>query len=401
MYSQQSSAILPLYRITPFMLLCLTGFAVFFSSYLRLPLLPLFAVSLGADQAQVGLINGAFMLTAGVCSIPAGLLVDRFGCKPAIIAGIMAIALSSLLLVLCRTPGQMAVVYLFFGLGLAALTPGMLSLVAHVVSSERLGEAFGWYTTAVYIAMTVAPAVGGWLAQVMELQKVFLLSGGLLVLIALLAAPVLPQSPSCSRTDLRSMVAASRELLRNRCLLACLLATVASCVGFGVFLSFVPLHGAAQGHSPAAVGILFTAQALTNVVGRIPIGRLADRLDRRHIIAAGLVCLAVALAALGMSAHLYAMAGCAVLLGVGMALTFTAIGMLIAQRIPAAQRGLAMGMYNSCIFLGMMAGSTIMGQVLKRAGYPLGFAAAGGVALIGMALFLGMMRSSPVSDGRP
>lgn len=61
-------------NLTPFILLCLIGFAAFFSSYLRLPVMPLFAATLGASPAQVGSINGAFMLTAGLLSIPAGLL---------------------------------------------------------------------------------------------------------------------------------------------------------------------------------------------------------------------------------------------------------------------------------------------------------------------------------------
>ena len=47
-----------------------------------------------------------------------------------------------------------------------------------------------------------------------------------------------------------------------------------------------------------------------------------------------------------------------------------------------------MGMYNSCIYLGMMAGSTFMGMVVNRAGYPTGFAAAGGIALATAAAFL-------------
>lgn len=75
-----------------------------------------------------------------------------------------------------------------------------------------------------------------------------------------------------------------------------------------------------------------------------------------------------------------------------MALTFTAIGALIAELIPAVQRGLAMGMYNSCIYLGMMFGSAVMGVALEQIGYPLCFAAAGSSALLALGLFLGMMR---------
>jgi len=380
-------------NITPFLLLCLIGFAAFFSSYLRIPVMPLFAATLGAGPAQVGTINGAFMLTAGLLSIPAGLLADRFGRKAPIIAGVTATALSSLLVTQCHLPGQMAAAYVLFGAGLAAFAPGMLSLVADVMPANRLGQAYGWYTTAIYIAMTLGPATGGYLAKVIGLRQVFVVSGGLLVAVTLLALLVLPQGPPRHKTDLQAALTASFELLHNRHLLACLLATIGSCIGFGVFLTFLPLYAAQQGYDPAQVGLVFAAQAVTNVVGRVPIGRLADRVDRRRLVAVGLICLALSLAALGQVVQLPRMMGCAVVMGVGMALTFTAIGALVAELVPAVQRGLAMGMYNSCVYLGMMSGSTVMGLALKRIGYPTGFAVAGSVALVTLLFFFPMLQA--------
>jgi MFS family permease len=132
---------------------------------------------------------------------------------------------------------------------------------------------------------------------------------------------------------------------------------------------------------------------MTNVVGRIPIGALADRCDRRWLVSAGLACLALALAAFGQLGRLEPLLACAVVMGVGMSLIFTTLGALIAELVPALKRGLAMGMYNSCIYLGMMTGSTAFGLALKQVGYPVGFALAGGTSLSVLALFLVLMRS--------
>jgi MFS family permease len=384
--------------LTPFLLLCLIGFAAFFCSYLRIPVLPLFAATLGAGPAQVGMINGAFMLTTGLLSIPAGLLADRTGRKLPIIVGLTATAASSLLVTLCHQPGQMAAAYILFGAGLAAFAPGMLSLVADVMPPNRLGQAYGWYTTAIYIAMTLGPASGGFLAKAWGLRQVFLLSGGMLVAVAFFALLALPEGPPRHKTELHAALAGSFELLRDRRLVACLVATSGSCIGFGVFLTFLPLYATLHGYDPAQVGLIFAAQAVTNVVGRIPIGNLADRYDRRWLVTGGLVCLALALAALGQIVQLGHLLVCAVLMGVGMALTFTSVGALIAELVPALKRGLAMGMYNSCLYLGMMFGSTVMGLVLKRIGYPLGFSLAGGAALAALVLFLLMMRQKPAGQ---
>ncbi len=379
------------YGRAPFLVLCLIGAATFFSSYLRMPVLPLFAATLGAGPAQVGLINGAFMVTAGVLSIPAGLLVDRIGRTKPVIGGILATAVSSLLVTQCSTPLQMAAAYLLFGAGLAAFAPAMLSLVADIVPPDRLGRAYGWYTTAIYVAMTLGPASGGYLAKTVGLRNVFWVSGAMLATMALLALLTLPRTAPRHKTELHVALAASLTLLHNRPLRACLLATAGSCIGFGLFITFLPLFAASHGLDPAQVGLVFAAQAITNVVGRVPIGMLADRLDRRLLVAAGLFCLALALPALGQATQLFWMVVYAIGMGVGMAFTFTAISALIVEQVPTAQRGLAMGMYNSCIYLGLMTGSTAMGIAFKWVDYPTGFAVAGVVALLTMLLFLLLM----------
>ncbi len=378
-------------RITPFLLLCLIGFAAFFSAYLRIPVMPLFAATMGAGPTQVGTINGAFMLTAGLLSIPAGLVADRIGRTIPIILGIAATALSSFLVTRCHQPGEMAAAYVLFGAGLAAFAPGMLSLVADVMPSDKIGRAYGWYTTAIYIAMTLGPASGGYLAQQIGLRQVFLVSALLLSGVTVMALFLLPTGPPRHRNELQAALGASRELLRHRSLLACLLATLGSCIGFGVFLTFLPLYVKELGHGPAEVGLIFAAQAITNVVGRVPIGSLSDHVERRHLTSVGLALLSLSLLSMGQVQHPHLLMACAVLMGVGMALTFTAIGALIAELVPAVQRGMAMGMYNSCIYLGMMAGATTMGLVLKRVGYQTGFAAAAAVVLITAVLFAWFM----------
>ena len=384
------------HTLAPFLLLCLIAFAAFFSSYLRIPVMPLLAATLGANPAQVGSINGAFMLTAGLLSIPFGLLADRIGRRWPIIFGIAATALSSILVALCRQPGDMVAAYVLFGAGLAAFAPGMLSLVADVMPPQLIGQAYGWYTTAIYVAMTLGPATGGYLAKTAGFRQVFVISGSLLALVTLLALLVLPQGAPRHKSNIHAALSASFGLLHNRRLLACLLATVGSCIGFGVFLTFLPLYATQQGYDAAHVGLIFAAQAVTNVVGRVPIGKLSDRVERRQLVAVGLLCLAISLIALGQFVQIGQMVACAVVMGVGMALTFTAIGALVAELVPAVQRGLAMGMYNSCVYLGMMAGSTVMGHALKRIGYTTGFIAAGAVVLVTLVLFFPMMRQKSV-----
>ena len=64
--------------LSPFLLLCITGFfAIFSSTISKSPVLPLFASHLGADPAGVGFVASVSAFAGVAFSIPAGILSDR------------------------------------------------------------------------------------------------------------------------------------------------------------------------------------------------------------------------------------------------------------------------------------------------------------------------------------
>ena len=95
--------------------------------------------------------------------------------------------------------------------------------------------------------------------------------------------------------------------------------------------------------------------------------------NRSTLIVIGLIGFVASLAGFGFARNMVHFSASAVLLGVSMALAFTSVGALIAEVVPATQRGLAMGGYNTCIYLGMMLSSAIMGALLETIGFANGF----------------------------
>ncbi len=356
--------------------------------------MPLYAKSIGATPAQIGIINGSFTFTAALLSIPAGMATDRLGRKIPVIIGLLAIAVSSLLIPICYLPSQMAVVYALFGVGLAAFAPAMLTMVADTVPPEKFGWAYGFYTTAGYLGMAIGPAVGGILAESAGLSGVFIISGGMSTAVTMLALFMLPRCKSRHKSELSAVLGNSFLLLRNHIFQSCLIATIGSCIGFGIFLTFLPLSAVLYGLTLAQVGILFAVQAMTNVICRIPIGIIADRMDRRWIVTFGLFVLALSLGALGQAERFSNMMVWSVSTGIGMSLIYTAIGAMIAEQVPLLQRGLAMGIYHSCLFLGMTAGSTGMGMALKKISYPICYTATGIIVFMTLLWFIFLNTSS-------
>ena len=60
---------------------CGVAFGGYLGSHMRLPVVPLYAKSLGADTILVGIINSAFLLMAALLSLPLGMMSDRLGRK--------------------------------------------------------------------------------------------------------------------------------------------------------------------------------------------------------------------------------------------------------------------------------------------------------------------------------
>ena len=380
---------------------CIISFFCFIGSYMRIPIVPLFATSLGADSVQVGLINSAFMLMAGALSIPSGLISDRLGRRLPLLGGMILLAGSSFLLFWSSSPLQMAAIYLFFGIGLSAFSPTLMSYVADVTPPEVLGQAYGWYTMAVYGGMTLGPAVGGFLGTALGLRTVFLVAGGLILTMFFVALVFLPEPPA-SKTQgagRHAILPVLKGLVGNRRLIACLVATLGTCFGFGMFVTFMPLYIQSHGMHSGHVGFVFAAQAFANALSRLPSGKLSDRVaDRSVLVTAGLAVFALSLAVFGFCHTVVPLMGTAALMGISMGIAFTAVCALIADVVPREQRGLAMGCYNTCVYAGMMLCAAGMGPVIRDSGYRTAFLLNGAVGGAALLLFVAIYRRpAPVS----
>ena len=355
---------------------CSIAFASYLGSYMRIPVVPLFAHSLGASTWEVGIINAAFLLMSGALSIPMGILSDRWGRKLLIISGLAISAATSFLLCVSATPGQLIAIYLLFGTGLAAIGPTLMSYVADFSPSTHLGRSYGWYTTAIYTGMSLGPALGGFVAQGLGFRPLFLLAGFFVLLLIVATVFLLPSHAShlSQRPALHQPPKFTGDLLRNRHLLGCWLLTLGSCFGQGMFVTFTPLLAHDYGLSMGQIGLIFTAQAVFNALSRLPFGRLSDRVRSRAKLASlGFILFALSLAVFGFCRTLPQFLLAAVALGVTMGLAFTPLGALIAEVAPPEARGLAMGGYNTSIYLGMMLSSAFMGGAIGVLGYQISF----------------------------
>jgi MFS family permease len=372
----------------PLIIGCAVTFTLYMGTYMRMPILPLFAQELGAGPTLVGFITSAFMLVAASLAVPFGFLSDRWGRKRVILLGIFCAGAASLLFFFAHNPYQLIAIAALGGVGISAFTPPMMSYVGDVARRGEVGRAYGWYTTALYLGMTLGPAAGGWVAGYRGFTSTFLSSTAVIVLAFLLATTLGKSSSTRTHASFASLFSAWGELKNNRLVLACWLATFTACFSWGIQMTFLPLYAKAQGITPYIIGLLFAGQALTNAVSRLPVGHWSDRVgQRRPFIFWGTVGAALSVGGLCFFGDWKVLLLLSCLNGLFMGISFIGIGAELAESVAPAYRGLAMGGYATFIYGGMMVGPALAGKTISLYGYTPGFIGTALLGLVGSLLF--------------
>ena len=118
----------------------------------------------GVGMTQVGAIFGLFSIASLVGSTLGGALTDRLGRKGMLIFGLIASAMTSLLMGLVNSIG------LFYGTALVAgffshvAAPAQQATVADLLPEEQRAQGYGLLRVVVNLAVTIGPAIGGLLA---------------------------------------------------------------------------------------------------------------------------------------------------------------------------------------------------------------------------------------------
>jgi MFS family permease len=123
------------------------------------------------------------------------------------------------------------------------------------------------------------------------------------------------------------------------------------------------------GISDTQIGLLqgFAFAVFYTFVG-IPMGRLADRGDRRRIIAWGIFFWSIATAACGLAKNFWQLFLARVGVGVGEAALSPAAYSMLADYFPPHQRGRALGVYSMGVYLGIGLAAIIGGAVVAGLG---------------------------------
>ncbi len=344
---------------------------------LAVPVLPVYALSLGASPATVGALFAVYAGALTLVTPLVGIWVDRSGPRGPMLVGMSGLAAATLLFAFA--PGF---AWLFLARALQGVSAGVswtagLALIAATHSIEERGKAMGAALASAAIGVLIGPPLGGFLFEHWGLRVPFLLAAALAALDGL-ARVLLIRDGARPEQSL-----ALRPLLRDERTLPVLGLTLLGSMLIAFLEPVLPLHLVQKlGATPTSIGLLFGVAALTNSLSYPFAGRAAGR-SAIAVASWGLRLGAIALCAVGFLPSLSSvgLGVCVVAVAAGFILTPTTvlIGEIAeAQRPPAY--GAAYALFNLAYAGGLALAPLVAGAGTSTWGLP--FTGAGFAALL-------------------
>jgi Na+/melibiose symporter-like transporter len=197
-------------RLTPLLLvrryraaaiLGLVVFSYWFGVNAVMPLVSIYTRTiLGASDAEAQLLPALLLLSTTVMAVPMGWLGTRYGKRRMIGTGHIIMGLCALAGLIITTKGEGAALFLFAGVGNAAIMVLTLPLLADLVPRDHMGAATGLLAAAGGVAAPLSSLVAGSLSDLYGPRAIFAVMAVMVLIAFLLLIAVRQPAPAPTTT---------------------------------------------------------------------------------------------------------------------------------------------------------------------------------------------------------
>lgn len=378
-----------------------------------LPTLPFYAKRLGARPVVITMMISCFFFAQLLTAPLWGRLSDRYGRRPALLAGLISSAIAFALFGLANSIFLLFVFRLVQGAG-GGTTGVVQAYVSDSVPPEERAKALGWITAATSAGVMIGPLLGSLAATYFGPSGPGFVAAGLCSLNALSAWRWLPESnrrESAAEHERRPVSDAVVEVLTHPMAPVSALIWIYT-VGMLAFMGMngvLALYlGAAYGVTERTIGWLYSYVGGVGLIMRaVLLGPFVRRFGEVGVTRLGALSLALGLATMPLpamlhltrSTQLFLLALTALFVPVGTALLFPATTALVSRRSIKGETGQTMGVQQSFGSVARLVGPVVAGLAFEAdIRYP--FWAASALMLATGFLTSKLREDAPVVEGK-
>ncbi len=367
------------------------------------PLLPVYARDLGASGVWIGLTFSVFAIVQAIVGPFAGQWSDRFGRKPFIVGGLLIYMIAALGYLTADSFIQVIAFRAFSGLGTSLIFSVARAYVGDLTPRGQEGRWAGVFATADIIGFGTGPLFAGLFREVLGFRSVFVAMASLMALSAIIAATALPRNVRPT-VEARAKAKGSgpgglRHALADPLVKALTIHMGLLSLASGATFAFLAIRlEDGLGVAPIMIGVAFATQDLTGGLAQPIFGRIADRKDRRRMVAVGLVFNAVMLVWLGFAGSFWLALVLLCFMGGGNAFSQVAAG---AMQVVAGRRvgmGSVLGLGSMGNGIGIVVGSIVSGILIDRFQLSAAFVFGGSMMILGTIVFTWLTRGIATNE---
>jgi MFS family permease len=148
--------------------------------------LPLYAISVGINPAQVGVVFSVQVAATLLAQPLGGYLAERLGRKPAILFGLLLVGGGLPVMVMVREIGVLALLGAVLGVGEAAVMPAVITLGTELSGEGNYGSTLGVLDAMDNVGKALGPIVAGLLLGAFSYAISFTIIAGFLVAVTVI-----------------------------------------------------------------------------------------------------------------------------------------------------------------------------------------------------------------------
>ena len=360
-----------------------------------IPLLPVYAHKLGASGFYIGMIFGSFSL-ARIFFLPYfGRLSDRKGRKPLIVPALLAYAAISMGFIVFKDINALIVLRFFQGIASAMLMPIIQAYIGDITPPGNEGFSMGLFNMSMFCGLSLGPFLGGFIHDRFSLETSFACMGLLALIGFFLSLFLLPPTHSEKYLSSGKSPVKWKQLFAERDITSIFLIRFSHILCIGIIWTFLPLYAKIKYNaSSSAIGILIMLGVLVSGILHVPMGYLADKLNKRWMVVSGGLIVAGAIFSFRWVPDFAGLVWASILLGIGGGIAVPALmAIAVLKGSEKDSMGSVMALLTLAHSLGMLSGALIGGLMMDvfqlQAAFPLGAA----VMMISVAVFLWSTRA--------